>query len=58
LREAAAARGARLSMADNLAAIFEEAKRAGMANEDWAVGQYRVARKAGIRDIGTGNIGT
>jgi len=58
LREAAAARGARLSMADNLAAIFEEAKKAGMANEDWAVGQYRVARKAGIRDIGTGNIGT
>jgi hypothetical protein len=45
-------------MADHLAAIFEEAKRAGMANEDWAVGQYRVARKAGIRDIGTGDMGT
>src|SRR6185503_7874352 len=47
LREAAAARGARLSMAGHLAAIFEEAKRAGMANEDWAVGQYRVAQQRG-----------
>jgi 3-hydroxyisobutyrate dehydrogenase-like beta-hydroxyacid dehydrogenase len=45
LREAAASRGARLSMADHLAEIFEEAKRAGMANEDWAVGQYRMAKK-------------
>jgi len=47
LREAAAARGARLSMADNLATIFEEAKKAGMANEDWAVGQYRIAQMRG-----------
>lgn len=45
LREAAAARGTRLSMADSLAQVFEEAKKAGWANEDWAVGQYRVARK-------------
>lgn len=45
LREAAAARGARLSMADALAQVFDEAKKAGWANEDWAVGQYRVAQK-------------
>src|SRR6185503_10112162 len=58
LREAARSRNTRLSLADHLAEIFEEARRSGLANEDWAVGQYRVARKAGIRDIGTGNIGT
>lgn len=47
LREAAASRNTRLSLADNLAEIFEEAKRAGMANEDWAVGQYRIAQRRG-----------
>lgn len=47
LREAAASRNARLSLADNLAEIFEEARRDGMANEDWAVGQYRIAQKRG-----------
>ena len=45
LREAAAARNTRLSLADNLAEIFEQAKQAGLANEDWAVGQYRTAQK-------------
>jgi 3-hydroxyisobutyrate dehydrogenase-like beta-hydroxyacid dehydrogenase len=45
LREAAAAAGARLSLADNLAEIFEEAKRTGLANEDWAVGQYKMAQR-------------
>ena len=48
LREAAATRNTRMSMADNLAEIFEEAKRAGLSNEDWAVGQYRIAQKRGI----------
>lgn len=48
LREAAAARNARLSLADNLAEIFEQARQAGLANEDWAVGQYRIARRRGI----------
>jgi 3-hydroxyisobutyrate dehydrogenase-like beta-hydroxyacid dehydrogenase len=48
LREAAAARGARLGLADYLAGIFEDAKKAGLANEDWAVGQYRTARKQGL----------
>lgn len=45
LREAARTRHARLTLAENLAEIFEEAKRAGMANEDWAVGQYRIAQQ-------------
>jgi 3-hydroxyisobutyrate dehydrogenase-like beta-hydroxyacid dehydrogenase len=44
LREAAAARNTRLSLADNLAAIFEEARQSGLAEEDWAVGQYRIAQ--------------
>lgn len=48
LREAAAARNIRLSLADNLAEIFEQAKQAGLANEDWAVGQYRIAQRRGI----------
>lgn len=47
LREAAAARNTRLSLADNLAEIFEQAKQSGLANEDWAVGQYRIAQKRG-----------
>jgi 3-hydroxyisobutyrate dehydrogenase-like beta-hydroxyacid dehydrogenase len=45
LRQAAAARNTRLSLADNLAEIFEQAKQAGLANEDWAVGQYRIAQQ-------------
>ena len=45
LRQAAAARNTRLSLADNLAEIFEQAKQAGLANEDWAVGQYCTAQK-------------
>jgi 3-hydroxyisobutyrate dehydrogenase-like beta-hydroxyacid dehydrogenase len=43
-REAAASRNTRLSLADNLAEIFEQAKQAGLAGEDWAVGQYRIAQ--------------
>jgi len=45
LRQAASARNTRLSLADNLAEIFEQAKQAGLANEDWAVGQFRTAQK-------------
>jgi 3-hydroxyisobutyrate dehydrogenase-like beta-hydroxyacid dehydrogenase len=48
LREAAAARNARMSLADNLAEIFAEAQQTGLANEDWAVGQYRIAQRRGI----------
>lgn len=45
LREAAAARNIRLSLADNLAEVFAQAKQAGLGNEDWAVGQYRIAQQ-------------
>ncbi|MFP5210755.1 MAG: NAD(P)-dependent oxidoreductase [Acidobacteriota bacterium] len=45
LREAAASRNTRLSLADNMAEIFAEASRIGLGNEDWAVGQYRMAQR-------------
>jgi 3-hydroxyisobutyrate dehydrogenase-like beta-hydroxyacid dehydrogenase len=48
LRQAAASRNARLSLADNLAEIFEQAKQAGLADQDWAVGQYRIAQQRGV----------
>jgi 3-hydroxyisobutyrate dehydrogenase-like beta-hydroxyacid dehydrogenase len=48
LRLAAAARNTRLSLADNLAEIFEQAKQAGLADQDWAVGQYRIAQRRSI----------
>jgi 3-hydroxyisobutyrate dehydrogenase-like beta-hydroxyacid dehydrogenase len=49
LREAAAARGARLSLADAMAEIFAEAQKTGLGSEDWAVGQYRMAQRRGSR---------
>ena len=45
LREAAASRHTRLSLADSMAEIFAEASRTGLRNEDWAVGQYRMAQR-------------
>jgi 3-hydroxyisobutyrate dehydrogenase-like beta-hydroxyacid dehydrogenase len=47
LREAAASRKTRLSLADELAKIFAEAKEAGLGKEDWAVGQYEMAKRRG-----------
>jgi 3-hydroxyisobutyrate dehydrogenase-like beta-hydroxyacid dehydrogenase len=47
LREAAAGCGTRLSLADTMAGIFAEAQRLGMGEDDWAVGQYRMAQKRG-----------
>jgi 3-hydroxyisobutyrate dehydrogenase-like beta-hydroxyacid dehydrogenase len=47
VREAAAARGTRLSLADTLAEIFAEARGLGLGDEDWAVGQYRMAQRRG-----------
>ena len=44
LRAAAAGRGIRVSLADELAGIFAEAKESGLSNEDWPVGQYRMAQ--------------
>jgi 3-hydroxyisobutyrate dehydrogenase-like beta-hydroxyacid dehydrogenase len=47
LREAAAGTKTRLSLADTLAEIFGQAQEAGLGNEDWAVGQYRMAQRRG-----------
>ena len=47
LREAAASRHTSLSLADNLAQVFADAKLAGLGGEDWAVGQYRMAQQRG-----------
>ena len=47
LREAAAARQTNLSLADHLAGILAEAQQTGLANEDWAVGQYMMAQRRG-----------
>jgi 3-hydroxyisobutyrate dehydrogenase-like beta-hydroxyacid dehydrogenase len=47
LREAAASGQTRLSLADQMAEIFAEAKRSGMAGQDWAVGQYQMAQRRG-----------
>lgn len=54
LREAAASRQTRLSLADQMAEIFAEAKRTGLASEDWAVGQYRMAQRRGVTKRGDG----
>jgi 3-hydroxyisobutyrate dehydrogenase-like beta-hydroxyacid dehydrogenase len=48
LREAAASRQTRLSLADKMAEIFAEAQRTGLSGEDWAVGQYRMAQRRGV----------
>ncbi len=45
LREAAASRGTRVKLADTLAEIFAQAKSAGLANQDWAVGMYRMSQQ-------------
>jgi 3-hydroxyisobutyrate dehydrogenase-like beta-hydroxyacid dehydrogenase len=44
-REAAASRGVRLSLAEEMADVFAEAVREGLGSEDWAVGQYRMAQR-------------
>lgn len=48
LREAAANRQTRLSLADRMAEIFAEARRIGLASQEWAVGQYRMAQRRGV----------
>jgi 3-hydroxyisobutyrate dehydrogenase-like beta-hydroxyacid dehydrogenase len=45
LREAAASRNTKLSLAGTLAQVFTDARAAGLANEDWAVGQYQMAQR-------------
>jgi 3-hydroxyisobutyrate dehydrogenase-like beta-hydroxyacid dehydrogenase len=49
LREAAASRQTRLSLAEEMAEILAEARRTGPAGEDWAAGQYRMARLRGVQ---------
>ena len=44
LRDAAASQQTRLTLADALAKVFAEARAAGLAQGDWAVGQYRVSQ--------------
>jgi 3-hydroxyisobutyrate dehydrogenase-like beta-hydroxyacid dehydrogenase len=44
-QQAARSRDVSLSLADNLAAVFAEACQTGLAHEDWAVGQYRMAQR-------------
>jgi 3-hydroxyisobutyrate dehydrogenase-like beta-hydroxyacid dehydrogenase len=44
LREAAAARKMRLGLADSLAEVFAQARAAGLASEDWPVGQYHMSQ--------------
>jgi 3-hydroxyisobutyrate dehydrogenase-like beta-hydroxyacid dehydrogenase len=48
LREAAASRDTRLSLADLMAEVFREARIDGLAQEDWAVGQYKMAQRRSL----------
>jgi 3-hydroxyisobutyrate dehydrogenase-like beta-hydroxyacid dehydrogenase len=48
LREAAADRNTRLSLADTMAEVFAEAQKLGLGDNDWAVGQYRMAERRGV----------
>jgi 3-hydroxyisobutyrate dehydrogenase-like beta-hydroxyacid dehydrogenase len=43
-REAAAEAGVRMRLADYFADVLHRAKEAGFADQDWAVGQYRIAQ--------------
>ena len=45
LREAAASSGTQVKLADTLAEIFSSARAAGLSNEDWAVGMYRMSQR-------------
>jgi 3-hydroxyisobutyrate dehydrogenase-like beta-hydroxyacid dehydrogenase len=47
LREAAAAHGQKVSLAETMGDLFDDAIQHGMGNEDWAVGQYRLAQERG-----------
>jgi 3-hydroxyisobutyrate dehydrogenase-like beta-hydroxyacid dehydrogenase len=47
LREAAAGRTARLRLVDLLSEVFSQARAAGLAQQDWAGGMYRISQQAG-----------
>lgn len=44
LRAAAASKGVRMTLADELAKIFAQAAQAGLSETDWPVGQYKMAQ--------------
>jgi 3-hydroxyisobutyrate dehydrogenase-like beta-hydroxyacid dehydrogenase len=46
-RAAAASGRTQSSLADTMAEIFAEAQKTGLRNEDWAVGQYKMAQRRG-----------
>jgi len=48
LREAATSRQTGLSLADQMAEIFAEARRIGPADQDWTIAQYRMAQRHGV----------
>ena len=48
LREAAAERDTHLSLPDVLAGVFARARAAGLAKEDWAIGQYRMSQQGNV----------
>jgi len=52
LRKAAASCETHLSLADRMAQIFLEARRMGLAGEEWAVAQYRMAQLRVVDSIG------
>jgi 3-hydroxyisobutyrate dehydrogenase-like beta-hydroxyacid dehydrogenase len=47
LREAAAERQTRLSLADSLAEVFAQARAAGLGKQDWPMGMYRMSQRRG-----------
>jgi 3-hydroxyisobutyrate dehydrogenase-like beta-hydroxyacid dehydrogenase len=47
LRDAAQSRGTRLSLADNMAVVFDKARAEGLGEQDWAVVQYKMAQERG-----------
>lgn len=51
-REAAAAHGVKLSLAEDMANIFAQATEDGLGDEDWAVGQYKMAQKRSRGNVG------
>jgi 3-hydroxyisobutyrate dehydrogenase-like beta-hydroxyacid dehydrogenase len=48
LREAAAQKKMRVSLAEALSAILAQARAEGLGQEDWAIGQYRLAQRRAV----------
>ena len=51
LREAAISKNMRLGLADAMAEAFAYARAAGLANEDWPTGQYRVSQQRSMAAV-------